>query len=102
MWATVLIASLSTFALKVFGYFLPDSLVTNQTSKKIIAVLPIGLLSGLIAIQLFTTKTSFTYDGRIVGAISAVALLLFRAPFIIVISLSALITAVGRYFDVWL
>lgn len=102
MWATVLIASLSTFALKVLGYFLPDSLVTNQTSKKIIAVLPIGLLSGLIAIQLFTTKTSFAFDGRIVGAISAVVLLLFRAPFIIVISLSALITAVGRYFDIWL
>lgn len=102
MWATVLIASLSTFALKVLGYFLPDSLVTNETSKKIIAVLPIGLLSGLIAIQLFTTKTSFAFDGRIVGAISAVVLLLFRAPFIIVISLSALITAVGRYFDIWL
>ena len=102
MWATVLIASLSTFALKVLGYFLPDSLVTNQTSKKIIAVLPIGLLSGLIAIQLFTTKTSFAFYGRIVGAITAVVLLLFRAPFIIVISLSALITAVGRYFDIWL
>lgn len=102
MWATVLIASLSTFALKVLGYFLPETLVTNQTSKQIIAVLPIGLLSGLIAIQLFTTKTSFAFDGRIVGAISAVALLLYRAPFIIVISLSALITAVGRYFDFWL
>lgn len=102
MWITVLIASLSTFALKVLGYFLPESLVTNQTSKRIIAVLPIGLLSGLIAVQLFTTKTTFAFDGRIVGAISAIALLLFRAPFIIVISLSALITALGRYFGFWL
>lgn len=102
MWTTVLIASLSTYLLKILGYFLPDALLTNHVSKKIIAVLPIGLLSGLIAIQLFTTKNTYAFDGRITGAITAVVLLLFRTPFIVVISVSALVTAVGRYFEIWL
>lgn len=102
MWATVLVASLATYLLKVLGYFLPESLVSNNTSKKIIAVLPIGLLSGLIAIQLFTTKTMYAFDGRLAGALSAIALLFFRSPFIVVISISALITALGRHFGLWL
>lgn len=101
MWTTVLLASLATYSLKIFGYFLPESLLAQKTAKKVIAVLPIGLLAGLIAIQLFTTKTAYTFDGRIAGALSAIALLLLRAPFIIVISVSAVITAVGRLMWLW-
>lgn len=101
MWATVLFASLATYSLKIFGYFLPESLVTHKTAKRIIAVLPIGLLAGLIAIQLFTTKAAYVLDGRIVGALTAVVLLTFRTPFILVISASALITAVGRFTGLW-
>lgn len=101
MWTTVLIASLATYSLKIFGYVLPESLVGHITAKRVIAVLPIGLLAGLIAIQLFTTKTAYTFDGRIVGALTAIFLLVFRAPFIVVISVSALITAVGRSLGLW-
>lgn len=101
MWTTVLLASLATYSLKIFGYFLPESLVTQKTAKKVIAVLPIGLLSGLIAIQLFTTQSDYVIDGRLVGALSAIALLVFRAPFIVVISVSALVTAVGRLLELW-
>lgn len=101
MWATILIASLSTFMLKILGYFLPESLLSHQVAKKVIAVLPIGLLSGLIALQLFTAKDAFILDGRIVGALSALGLLMMRAPFILVITISALITAVGRARGYW-
>ena len=101
MWATVVIASLATYCLKIFGYFLPESLVTQKTAKNVIAVLPIGLLAGLIAIQLFTTQSVYAIDGRIAGTFLAVVLLVFRAPFILVISVSALVTALGRSFGLW-
>ena len=102
MWQTVVIASIATFSLKILGYFLPETLLNQEIARRVIAVLPIGLLSGLIAIQLVTTKTAYVLDGRIAGALAAVTLLLLRAPFIIVITFSALITALGRYYHVWI
>lgn len=101
MWPTILLASLSTLSLKLMGYFLPNSLLGNTTAKRIIALLPIGLLSGLIAIQMVTSTSGYVLDGRIVGAVVALALLMIRSPFIVVISAAALVTAMGRAMGYW-
>jgi hypothetical protein len=63
---------------------------------RINALIPIALLSALVAVQTFTTKTTVMIDHRLAGVSVAVIALLLKAPFPVVV-LSAAITSAAIY-----
>jgi hypothetical protein len=102
LWIPVLVATAGTFAFKVAGYFVPDRFTQHPHFNQVARLLPIGLLSGLIAVQTFGEGQSIFLDGRIAGAAVAVVLLMRKMPFIIVVFTAAIVTAIGRHFGLWI
>jgi hypothetical protein len=56
----------------------------------------VGVVSALIAVQVFTTEHRLTLDARALGLGFAVVLLLLRAPFLVVVFGAALAAALVR------
>jgi len=102
LWIPVLVATAGTYAFKLAGYFVPDRFTGHPHFTQVARLLPIGLLTGLIAVQTFATGQTLVLDGRIIGAGTAVLLLMRRAPFILVVFTAAVVTATGRHFGWWI
>jgi len=96
MWLGVLVASASAFLTKLAGHLLPEGLLERPAVRRATALLPIALLSALLAVQTFRSGDGFGLDARLAGvAVAAVALLL-RAPFLVVVLSAAATAAVVR------
>ena len=98
----VVIASLIAFAFKFAGFLVPRAILEHDLFKKIIPLLPVGMLSGLIAVQVFAVKQNIVFDGRIAGIVAGIIALIFRAPFIVVVIVAAAVTAIGRAKGYWI
>src|SRR4029079_18810462 len=59
-------------------------------------MIPVALLSALIAVQVFTSGSELTLDARAVGLGVAVVLLVMRAPFLVVVFGAAGVAALLR------
>ncbi len=95
-WTALLIACAACYALKLAGLSVPARLLANPRIERVALTLPIALLAALIALQTWTTGRSLVIDARTAGlAVAAVAVVL-RAPFIIVVALAAVTTALLR------
>jgi hypothetical protein len=64
--------------------------------QSINALIPIALLSALVAVQTFTEKSQLMIDHRLTGLSAAVVALLLKAPFPVVV-LSAAFTSAAIY-----
>jgi hypothetical protein len=90
LWTTVLLASGLAFALKLLGYLVPHQLLDGAVVSRITAMLPVALLSALVAVQTFTVGGGgLALDARAAGLAVAVSALLLRAPFLVVVILAA-------------
>jgi len=90
LWTTVLLASGLAFTLKVVGYVVPHRMLDGAVVTRVTAMLPIALLSALVAVQTFTVGGGgLTLDARAAGVAVAVSALLLRAPFLVVVILAA-------------
>lgn len=98
----VLIASLIAFGLKFAGFLVPKAILEHDIFKRIMPILPIGMLAGLIAVQVFAVKQSIVLDGRIAGILVGIIALSLRAPFILVVFVAAAVTAIGRANGIWI
>lgn len=97
----VVTASLIAFVLKFAGFLVPRAILEHDLFKKIIPFLPVGMLSGLIAVQVLAVKQTIVFDGRIAGIVAGTIALIFRAPFIVVVVVAAAVTAIGRAKGYW-
>jgi branched-subunit amino acid transport protein len=96
MWAAVLAGSVGCYVLKLAGVSVPQRVLADPRVRRIGALLPVALLSALVATQTFTTGHDLTVDARAAGlAVAAVAVLL-RAPFLVVVAGAAATTALVR------
>ena len=95
-WIAVIGTSLIAFALKYSGHSIPPQWLEHPKIARINALIPIALLSALVAVQTFTTKTTVMVDHRLAGVSVAVIALLLKAPFPVVV-LSAAITSAAIY-----
>ena len=97
LWTTVLLASGFAFALKFLGYVVPHSTLDHPVLSRMTAMLPVALLSALVAVQTFTgSGGGLTLDARAAGVAVAVTALLLRAPFLVVVILAAATAALLR------
>ena len=97
LWTTVLLASGLAFALKLLGYLVPHRVLDRPVVSRVTAMLPVALLSALVAVQTFAGPGgALTVDARAAGVAVAVTALLLRAPFLLVVLLAAATTAILR------
>lgn len=96
MWAAVLAGSIGCYVLKLAGVSVPQRVLADPRVRRIGALLPVALLSALVATQTFTTGHDLTVDARAVGLAVAAVAVLARAPFLVVVAAAAAATALVR------
>jgi hypothetical protein len=95
-WIATLGTSLVAFLLKFSGHSVPDRWLSHPKIQKINALIPIALLSALVAVQSFSEKSQLMVDQRLVGLSVAITALILKAPFPIVV-LSAAVSSAAVY-----
>ena len=95
IWIAVIGASVIAFALKYFGHSVPERYLSNPRALRINTLIPIALLSALVAVQSFSDKTKLVIDHRIAGMTVALIALIFKAPFPVVVLGSAAASALA-------
>jgi branched-subunit amino acid transport protein len=96
LWIATLGTSLVAFLLKYSGHSVPERWLAHPKIQRINALIPIALLSALVAVQSFSEKNQLMIDQRLVGLTAAVIALILKAPFPIVV-LSAAISSAAVY-----
>ena len=67
MWLAIAVGCVGCFALKLVGYSLPRRVIEQPVVKHIAELLPVALLTALIATQTFTTGHHLQLDARAAG-----------------------------------
>jgi len=96
LWIGVIGTSIIAFALKYAGHSVPEKFLSHPLIKRVNLLIPIALLSALVAVQSVTTKSAIVIDHRLVGLGTAITALIFKAPFPLVV-VSAAITSAAFY-----
>ena len=90
---SVLIVCGTCYLLKLSGYLIPDSLFANPRFQRINTLIPVVLLSALVAVQTFGNKSALVIDQRLAGVLVAAIALKLKAPFPLMMVLAALTSA---------
>jgi branched-subunit amino acid transport protein len=96
MWIGIIATSVIAFLLKYLGHSVPERWLSHPRVLKINSLIPIALLSALVAVQTFTNDKSLVIDQRLAGLAVAVIALILRAPFAVVV-ISAAATSAALY-----
>ncbi len=94
MWWGVLGTSTAAFAFKYIGHSVPNHMMEHPKVLRVNVLIPIALLTALVAVQTFTDKTKLTFDHRVLGVSVALVALLLKAPFPVVVLSAAISSAV--------
>jgi branched-subunit amino acid transport protein len=97
-WIAVIGASVLAYALKYLGSTIPESWLSHPRVQRINSLIPIALLSALVATQTLAEKTKLVIDHRAAGVAVAVAALIAKAPFPVVVLSAAITSAVVFHF----
>ena len=97
VWATVLVASLGCYGLKLAGVSLPQSVLNHPRVQRIAGLLPVAMLTALVVTDLFGANGRYTADWPTLAGIGggAIALRFGRSP-VVVFLLAIATTAVVR------
>ncbi|CAB4543445.1 MAG: AzlD domain-containing protein [Actinobacteria bacterium] len=98
-WIAVIGSSALAFAIKVLGASVPESVLSHPRILRINNLVPVALLTALVAVNTFADKTKLVIDNRALGMAAAIVLLIAKAPFPVVVLGAALTSALAyRYF----
>jgi branched-subunit amino acid transport protein len=96
IWLAVLTGSAACYLLKLAGLSVPRRVLDNPRVRRIAALLPVAMLTALVVIQTFTTGHRIILDARAAGLAAAVVAIVARAPFLVVVALACVTTALVR------
>src|SRR5262245_5091828 len=96
VWLAIGLGAATCYALKLVGMSVPKRLVSHRRVQMAAALLPVALLAALTATQTFATGRELTVDARAVGLACAIIAVALRAPFLVVVGVAALATALTR------
>jgi uncharacterized membrane protein len=98
MWWGVIGTSAAAYTLKILGHSVPQKFLTHPRVQRTNILIPIVLLSALVAVQTFAVKSKLEIDHRALGLVVAAVALKFRAPFPVVVILAGLSSALVYHF----
>lgn len=93
LWIATLATSGICFMLKYLGYSLPESILNKPVIQRINLLIPIALLSALVAVQTFGNDENVVFDHRMAGVSAAAVALKFKASFPIIMIVAAVTSA---------
>lgn len=96
MWAAIVVTAVGAYLLKLAGLSVPERVLEHPLVHRVADLLPVALLSALVAVQVFADGPSLTVDARAAGLAAAAVALMLRAPFIVVVFVAALTAALLR------
>lgn len=89
-WTAVLVTAAGCYGLKLAGLTVPRRVLDRPRVRRFAELVPVALLAALTAVQTFGSGQSLSVDpARLAGLAAAVAALLLRAPFLVVIVVAA-------------
>ena len=95
-WAAVLAGAAGCYLLKLAGMAVPPSVLERPLVRRVAGLIPVALLSALVAVQVFSSGQRLVLDERAAGLAAAAVLLVLRAPFLVVVVGAALVAALLR------
>ena len=95
-WIAIVVAALGCWLFKVGGLSIPATVLERPVVSRVADLLPLALLSALVAVQVFSAGNELVLDARLVGLAFAVVALLLRAPFLVVVFGAAATAALTR------
>ena len=98
IWAGILVASVSCYALKLAGVSLPQSWLRDPRIQRTVPLLPIALLAALVGTQTFSLGRHLVLDVRAASLVVAIVAVALRAPFLVVVAAAAATAALLRLF----
>lgn len=94
VWLPVIATSAGCYALKLAGLTVPRGILDRPQVRRFAELIPVAVLAALCAVQALANGMALTLDGpRLAGLAAAVAALMKRAPFIVVLVVAAAVTA---------
>lgn len=94
VWIAVIATGLGCYALKLAGLVTPQRVLDDPRVRRFTELVPVALLTALIAVQALADGKSLDFDpARLAGLGAAVAALVLRAPFLVVLIAAAGVTA---------
>lgn len=92
-WTAILLCAAGCYLLKLAGLSVPQRVLERPGVQRVADLLPVALLSALIAAQVFAGGTdqdsALRLDARAAGLAAAAVALLLRAPFLVVVVVAA-------------
>jgi uncharacterized membrane protein len=95
-WVPLLVASAACYAIKLSGLSLPQRLLQDPRIQRTVPLIPVALLSALIAINTLSTGKHLVLDARAVALAVAGIAVVRRAPFLVVVAAAAATAALVR------
>jgi uncharacterized membrane protein len=96
IWSAILVTAFGCYTLKLGGLLVPARILQRPVVQRVAAQLPVALLMALVAIGTFADGRHRVLDARAAGLVAAVAALVLRAPFLVVVLAAAATTALVR------
>lgn len=96
IWATIIATGVGCYVLKLAGLSVPSRILDRPFVRRLALLVPVALLGALVAVQALSTDDRVVVDARLAGVGVGVVALLCRAPFIVVVVLAAVSTALLR------
>ncbi len=96
-WIAILATAAGCYLLKFAGLSVPARLLERPAVRRWSALIPVALLAALAALQTFGgPHGGLTLDARAAGLAAAGIALWRRAPFLLVVAVAVVVTAVVR------
>jgi branched-subunit amino acid transport protein len=96
-WIAIIVTATGCYAVKLLGLSMPAALLERPIVQRLAALVPIALLAALTAQQTFCDGSHLVIDARAAGLGAAAVALLLRAPFLVVVGVAVVVTAMLRY-----
>jgi len=98
LWVALLVAAVGTYALKLAGMSLPDSVLNHPRVQRVAGFLPVAMLAALVAVDLVGGEGRYALDWRVlVGFATGVVALLLRQGLLVVLVAAVGVTALLRW-----
>jgi branched-subunit amino acid transport protein len=94
LWIATLGASALCYAIKLLGFSLPESWLSRPRIQRINELIPVVLLSALVAVQTLARDGAIVLDHRLFGLGAAAVALKLRLSFPIVMLSGAIVSAI--------
>lgn len=97
LWHAVVLAGLIAFVTKLAGYAVPARWLQNPRMHRVAGALTVALLASLAVMNTFAAGTALSVDARLAALAVAALALWLRAPFLLVVLLGAVVSALVRW-----